>query len=70
MKPLKIGQTVEIRFNEGADNAFILMGLVLANIDHVCRPLSDMWRVEVTGVGPEQGARFGISGRALYPLET
>lgn len=61
---LEPGQAVEIRFNEGTPEAFTLTGTILENIDASCKPLRNMWFVKTSG-----GSQFGISGKALYPVE-
>lgn len=61
-------QPVNINFN-GVE-PFTLIGRVIENIDASCRPLTNMWSVEITGDGPGKGARFGISGEALVPRNT
>jgi hypothetical protein len=67
---LQPGQAVRIEFNHdggGEFAPFTLIGEIVQNIDATCYPLTNMWRVEVTE-GPERGSRFGISGKALFPV--
>lgn len=56
------GQPVTLNFSDG--NTFD--AVVVENIDHVCRPLTDMWAVRV--VLPQGlGRQFGFTGKSISP---
>lgn len=53
-------QPVTLNFSDG--NTFD--AVIVENCDHVCKPLTDMWMVQIL-IDGQPGRTFGFTGKAI-----
>jgi hypothetical protein len=53
-------QPVTLTFSDG--NTYD--AVIIENIDHVCRPLTDMWQVQIL-IDGKPCRKFGFTGKAI-----